>query len=405
MVSEHFTLDDIAVVIANYKSKDLTQRAFETFRKFYPDVLVYIVDNGSGDDSTEYINNCTDDKLIKIINPANYGHGVALHQVADATDRRFLFTLDSDTITHKGGFMELMLEEMEADPMTYAVGVECETDRNGFNTYTGGPGAVRYIHPQSSLYDLQIYATLRPFIHHGAPCIENMIDANVRGLRLVNFPITDYVEHLGGGTCKVRGGWEPGVIKSFQNKHPFVSFVTRCHKRPRMLLRCLTSISRQDDPDFENVIIVDEAGIGVVAANALYNKPENKSRVHGNYVHLIDDDDVICSTDFVSVVKRIAAEHNPDVIIVRVKHPNGSVLPDAPVWMKKPIGGHIGGSSVVVRRDVWLQHIHAFGDGKIYGGDLDFVTELFNPRHNLRIYWCNRIMVEVPRQNRGQVEM
>ena len=397
-----FGLDDVAVVIVNHKTLDLTRQCLESFRQFYPDVLIYLIDNGSGDDSAQYVKNCTDKHVISVSNNTNCGHGGALHQATELCQQRYLFTLDSDTITHRGGFLELMLAEFAKEPAPYAVGFECETNENGYNTYTGK--GVRYIHPFASMYDLWIYRTLRPFLHHGAPAIENMIDANVQGLGLVHFPIDQYIEHLEGGTSKKVGGWAKNVKERIPLQLPFVSFVTRCYARPVALLRCLTSISRQTDPDYENVLIIDEEGVGVEAANGFYNLPQNKARVRGQYVHLIDDDDLICDADFVATIKDVASHNGmPEVIIIRVKHPNGVMLPDKKMWMQaEPIGGHIGGSSVVVRRDVWLDHIYKFGDDAVYWGDFVFIQALF--KWCKTIYWLNRVMVEVPSQSQGAIE-
>lgn len=397
---QKFGLDDITAIICNYKTEQLTRQCVESFREHYPTVKIILVDNGSKDGSTEYINNLDDPFVVKILNEGNYGHGPAMHQAIEDCQTRYVFALDSDTITEHGGFLELMLAE--AVRGAYAVGFECETDRNGFNIVTGG--GVRYIHPMAAIYDVQIYHTLPQFAHHGAPCIYNMIEANERGLKLVHFQIDKYIKHLGEGTRSKVGGWSPNVVRVDQFQRPFVSFVTRCYKRPAALLRCMTSIARQTDPDYENVLIVDEDGIGVVRANALYQQPQNMARVRGRYVHLIDDDDYICDPDMVATVKCIAAEANPDVIIFRVRHPGNIVLPDRDVWMKKPVGGHIGGSSVVVRGEVWKKHIHWFGDKKVYWGDFVFINELFDPRHNYSIYWCSDIVVDVPHQNIGKVE-
>jgi glycosyltransferase involved in cell wall biosynthesis len=397
------SLDDVAVVIVNHKTLDLTRQCLESLRNFYSDVLVYLVDNGSNDASTEYVKNCKDSHVVSVLNDVNSGHGGALHQATELCQQRYLFTLDSDTIVRRGGFLEAMRAEFDKEPSPYAVGYECETDQNGYNTYTGK--GVRYIHPFASMYDLWTYRTLRPFIHHGAPAIENMIDANVRMLGLVNFPITRYIEHLEGGTSRRVGGWSKNVTERQPLRLPFVSFVTRAYARPAQLLRCLTSIARQSDPDYENVIIVDEDGVGVEVANGFYDLPQNRARVRGQYVHLIDDDDIISDPDFVATIKDVASHNGmPEVIVIRVRHPNGVILPTKRMWMQsEPIGGHIGGSGVVVRRDVWLDNIHHFGDDQVYWGDFVFISELFR-RYARRIYWLNRVMVEVPSQNQGAVE-
>jgi hypothetical protein len=55
-----------------------------------------------------------------------------------------------------------------------------------------------------------LYMDLPPFQRHGAPCLENMRSAGERGLRLVDFPVRDFVRHQGRGTAS-RFGYKLGV--------------------------------------------------------------------------------------------------------------------------------------------------------------------------------------------------
>lgn len=389
----------ITVVMVNFRTKGFSSACYESFRKFYPDVPMVIVDNGSCDESTEWLRKIAFEDLL--VTPLflldNIGHGPAMHKGFELCDTPYVFVLDSDTVIKQGGFLEEMLT-MFSDECTYAVGDMVITNDSGVNDDSG---SLQYIHPSRSMYDLSKYWTMPPATHHGAPLTYNMIYARDNCFQVYPFPIDDYVDHIGFGTRDKVGGWSPGV-KLVDTNRPFISFVTRCHKRPVQLLRCLESIQLQNDSDYENVIIVDPIGVGVARANGFYY--ENRHRVHGKYVLLLDDDDYLCYDDFVSEMKHIAHTKDfPEVIVIKVHHPNNVVLPSKLVWKKsKPVGGHIGGSSVVVRWDIWQKHIVEFGANAVYAGDFDFISELFS--HSYRIEWCNRVFVMVPAQNQGAAE-
>ena len=387
---------DVTAVVAHYNTLDLTRRALESLRQFYPDLPVIVVDNGSTDASAHYLRDLASQGRIHLVtNGENLGHGPALHQGMLLAQTPLVLTLDSDCEVKHGGWLELMTAKF-GDPRTFAVGEVCWTNDVGINV---APNAgIPYAHPSTSVYRRALYFQLLPFINHGAPCIDTMLDASWHGWAVVGFPIRDFVAHAEMGT-RSKFDWRAQYVAP-ANYRPFFSFVTRCYKRPAQLLRCLESIQQQTDPDYENVIIVDPVGVGVAAANGFFF--QHRRRVHGQYIYLIDDDDVVVEPTLVATVKEIAAEHDwPDMIMFRVQHANG-ILPDARVWGKKPIGGAIGGSAYVVRADVWQRHIIRFGERGIYAGDFDFIQTLFE--RGYRAFWCDAIIAAAPVQHQGKTE-
>src|SRR5438552_2271158 len=64
----------------------------------------------------------------------------------------------------------------------------------------GRPRRIPYVHPYAMLIDRSKYGRLHPFIHHGAPCIKNMRDAQRAGYGVHNFPIDRFVVHHSEGT-------------------------------------------------------------------------------------------------------------------------------------------------------------------------------------------------------------
>jgi hypothetical protein len=403
--------------------------------------------------------------------------------------------MDSDCEVQRGGFLEAMLSEFK-DANLYAIGDMCRVNGVGVNVNQGG---YAYIHPFAAIYDKEKYLTLPPFIHHGAPAIQNMIAAKRNTLRA--FDIKAYIEHKFYGTrgrvmspahlaiakrspepapverrfmegfvnvvyTGKRSGsfglagrksgirytvWGqqqslvndqgtlgvdpqdvpfilslnrgadfaireitsrpiepieqlvpseivPVKIPQVATAEPFMSFVTRVCKRPIQLLRCLESISCQTDQDFENVLLVDSVGVGVNKANEFFY--EHRYRVRGQWVYMLDDDDMMIDNDFIAAIKQTVDDYNPDIIMVKASH-MGMILPDALVWGKKPVGSHIGTPAFVVRNDIWREHIKEFG-GHGYAGDFTFGLELF--KHDYKIYWLDRVVCSVPFQHVGLTE-
>ena len=187
---------NITVISVNFMTKKLITDCFQSFRSFYPSLPFILVDNGSDDDSTRYIEHVGESEkdVLAILNRENLGHGPALHQGICAAKTRYVFTIDSDCIVQRGGFLEQMLAEFQADPELFALGSITPAHKSG---------PVLYLAETRALMDREKYLELSPFIDHGAPAINTMIDVWRVGLHLKAFPIDDYIEHLGSGTMRL----------------------------------------------------------------------------------------------------------------------------------------------------------------------------------------------------------
>jgi hypothetical protein len=118
----------------------------------------------------------------------------------------YAFTLDSDTRTLKGEFLELMLAEFEKDETLFAIGWMRYVGNSGVPTpHQENKHGYPYVHPYASLLDIAKYHTLRPFNTSGAPANFTMRDAIQKDYTLASFPIKKYVEHKIAGT---RGRFE-----------------------------------------------------------------------------------------------------------------------------------------------------------------------------------------------------
>ena len=241
-------VSSVTAVIVNYRTKDLTETCVEGLIGFYPDLQVLLVDNGSGDPSTAYIErmalqwdnisailnkgNVADSQsklplvglrdtqygsvfdfdpedpartlatvvVRKTLGGGNVGHGPALHQALKLVKTPYALTLDSDCEVLKGGFIEEMLGHFGEG--VYAVGRITCLDRSRGNPQLNG---IPHIHESVAILDVQKYKTLEPYVHYGVPSIFNMPDAGTKGYQLVDFPIgseTSCVHHKFQGSRK-----------------------------------------------------------------------------------------------------------------------------------------------------------------------------------------------------------
>lgn len=204
-MSGTLTSDDISVVIVNYRTPDLLDRAARSFRRFYPDLEMILVDNGSHDRSIDIIDSLVDlnpVKTKKLMLERNYFHGPAMDTAIHASTKDVLFFLDTDTETYNGGFIECMLSELNSDDNVYGVGRVDRVNKRGFATEKGKETILISAY---MMLKREKYLRLPPFIHHGMPTLENFSAAVTRGLDLRNFDIDSYIHHAGRGTASKFG--------------------------------------------------------------------------------------------------------------------------------------------------------------------------------------------------------
>lgn len=164
-------------------------------------------------------------------------------------------------------------------------------------------------------------------------------------------------------------------------------------------MRNVAALRAQSDADYEQIFLVDTVGFGIGASyqRLAHHQPR------GDWVWVLDDDDECTYPGLVADVRRIAAEQ-PEVCVIMARMDHGGslgVLPDALVWGKSPVLGHLGVSSYIVRRDVWMRHAHAFGSGH-YASDYDFIAHVW--RDSPAVYWHDVIASRCNRISRGAPE-
>jgi len=201
-------MGDVTAVIVNLNTVELTKIAVESLVRAYPDIALILIDNGSVDGTTQYLQeHCSDrEKSRALFLHHNIGHGPALHLATNMIGTPYFFTMDSDCEVRAPGFLESMIQYFD-DGSVYAVGdllyVRSEDAEDPSREFRSWPTYVPYISPHAGLYRMSFYRTTYPFMHHGAPLLWNMIGARSRGWMCISFPIQEYVAHLRAGTRKL----------------------------------------------------------------------------------------------------------------------------------------------------------------------------------------------------------
>lgn len=210
--------NNITVVIVNFNTPVYLQETVESFKSHYPETPVLIIDNGSEKQSADVIDFLTArfNHISSLLLDENINHGPAMHRAVEETKAPYIFYLDSDTRTDHGGFLELMAEKLEKDKKNYGIGKIRKINKRGFKDSNGFPVPLTPF----MMIKKEHYESLPQFIHHGIPVIWNFKEAQRRGLKLINFPIEEYIYHKGRGTAESFGynlGWR-GKMDYILNK-------------------------------------------------------------------------------------------------------------------------------------------------------------------------------------------
>lgn len=202
----------VTAVIINFKTPELTQRAVDSLRVHYPSIPLLLIDNGSGRSSVADLRKLKDshpDRTELLMNPRNLHHGPAMDQALRHLDCFSVLFIDSDCTITRGGFVEEMVRIANREEAAYAIGKRIFMNDRGFDVEPS-PRAHPYIRPICMLVNRKAYLTLPPFERHGAPCLRNMIAADAAGLKLIHFPVEEYLLHEGRGTA-ARFGYRLGA--------------------------------------------------------------------------------------------------------------------------------------------------------------------------------------------------
>ena len=192
----------------------------------------------------------------------------------------------------------------------------------------------------------------------------------------------------------------------------FLTILTRVHPaRPRCLERNIASVKNQTDGDIQHLLLRPETEPSLTpresTENAIMVGPlihEAASRVTGQYVMMLDDDDMLRAQDFVSGLRAIVDFQNPDMIVFRCAL-GPRIIPPDDFWFANSITvGQIAGPNVAVRRDIYNQASHEWLRPE-YGADFYYIETA--ARSSKSVYWWDFIGTQsqnVEQNSLGQSE-
>jgi hypothetical protein len=178
----------------------------------------------------------------------------------------------------------------------------------------------------------------------------------------------------------------------------FLEVITRhMESRPNFIQDNFASLDMQTCDDWVQTLLVDDVGRGVEWAN--YQMGRYAPNLVGEFIWVLDDDDVCVCETFVEDMKRIVEEHDPDVIISKIDA-NGVIPPDE-LWRKKPKVARIGMACFVVRRAVWQAHAEKFWPK--LAADYNFIFDVW-AAGVYKWYWHDEVVMRIQQVGRGRPE-
>lgn len=167
---------------------------------------------------------------------------------------------------------------------------------------------------------------------------------------------------------------------------PFLTFYTPTYRRPRLLGKCLSSVWMQTAvDDIEQIVVPDHVGVGV---GGMYDRiPDYASAVHGDYVHILADDDELATPTAVAALRDdVRGAGNPPLVICRARK-GVREFPRSRYW--PPAFQQIDLGCLVIRADVWRANLGAYGGE--YIGDYLLATAL--ARQGIEPHWTTVLLV------------
>jgi len=177
-------MKDITGIVVSHNTLELLQNAYESVRKFHPDMKIIIID---GSDKTDpcylYARSLASDITTVYAGGYNIGHGRGMDMAIGICETRFALIFDSDIVMHKSPIQK-MLDMMEED--TYGVGYTEKTAYDGheyghFPEHKDQP-FMYMLHPFFQLLQISEYYKFHKYVHHGSPCYKAALDIHKQGL-------------------------------------------------------------------------------------------------------------------------------------------------------------------------------------------------------------------------------
>ena len=188
-------MNNVEILSVHYKTPEYIYDQYRTIRCFYPEVNYRIIDGS--DDGNSYFDDLEKKDKNFVVNRFGYNihHGPGMDFGINSSEKEFLLILDSDV-----SLIKPVIDDMFNVFSGYSVGKKITINSSGYESWQktndGDKNFIyEYIHPYCMLISKKEYIKHKPFIKHGAPCIESMIDLHNKKLTnlLSGFEIEGYV--------------------------------------------------------------------------------------------------------------------------------------------------------------------------------------------------------------------
>lgn len=168
----------------SHNTHSLLKGAYESVRKFHPDMPIIIIDGSDHQDPCrEYVKTLASDITTVGLADYNIGHGRGMDEAIRMCKTRFALIFDSDIVMKKSPVQE-MLNMMEED--TYGVGY---VEKSAYDGFEYGAKSIHkdqpfmyMLHPFFHLLQISEYYKFKPYVHHGAPAYQAALDIHLKGL-------------------------------------------------------------------------------------------------------------------------------------------------------------------------------------------------------------------------------
>ena len=196
----------------SHNTADLLRNAYESVRKFHPDMPIIIIDGSDRSDPCyDYVVSLASEITTVGICGYNIGHGRGMDVGISMCKTRFALIFDSDIVMLKSPVKQ-MLDMMEDD--TYGVGYLEKSAYDGYEygakpKHKGQPH-MYMLHPFFHLLQVSEYYKFHPYVHHGAPCYKAALDIHKKGLTdkiIKRFPGLGHTHGRGFVWSAVPGEW------------------------------------------------------------------------------------------------------------------------------------------------------------------------------------------------------
>jgi len=206
------SMKDITGIVVSHNTVDLLRNAYESVRKFHPDMPIIIIDGSDRNDPCfDYVHTLASDIITVGVCGYNIGHGRGMDAGIQMCTTRFALLFDSDIIMLKSP-VQLMLDMMEDN--TYGVGYLEKSAYDGYE-YGAKPQHrnqpyMYMLHPFFHLLQVKNYFKFHRYVHHGAPCFKAALDIHKQGLTdkiIKRFPGLGHTHGRGFVWSAVPGEW------------------------------------------------------------------------------------------------------------------------------------------------------------------------------------------------------